>query len=118
MLIPQLPPFRLYGLIGCPHCVEAETYLRTQNVPAILIVANDDPIAQAGVEKVTGASEYPVLCCTLDNSIVRGFNRVEFERLSKLYHSQLGISVSDGVGGEQQPSVPAPTTSPQPTPGA
>jgi glutaredoxin len=106
MIIPQLPPFRLYGLVGCPHCVEAESYLHEKGLPAILVVANDDPIAQAGVKALTGEDAYPILCCTIDKTIVKGFKRDEFDRLAELYRTTFGGGLHNGVGGQLQPNGP------------
>src|ERR1700686_4073111 len=106
---PQLPPFRLYGLLGCPHCVQAESFLRSRLLPTITVIANGDPIAAAGVKALTGTDEYPVLCCSLDNSIVKGFNEGEYERLNRLFHELAGSGKLAGADGLQQ-SQQAPTT--------
>jgi glutaredoxin len=111
MVVFQLPPFRLYGLTGCPHCIEAENFLRERNLPTALIAANDDPIAQAGVQQVLGVAEYPVLCCTLDNSIVRGMNLVEYERLNRLYWTIVGTGLPDGAAGPELPNGEATASS-------
>src|SRR6266481_1406411 len=83
----MLPPFRLYGLIGCPHCVEAEQFFRTEGLPVLVVIGNDDPIAEAGVKAVTGKPEaaFPMLVCTFGKQIVEGFKEDEYRKLFDAY---------------------------------
>jgi len=105
-----LPPFRLYGLIGCPHCAEAETFLREKVVPTLVIIANDDIIAIEGIKAVTKKPEaaFPVLCCTFNNEIIEGFKKDEYDRLVKAYHTLFSPSPSNLPAGEQQPQPQGP----------
>lgn len=103
-----LPPFRLYGLIGCPHCISAEEFLRGRQCPVITIVANDDPIALAGVKALTNEPNYPVLCYTPEKEIIKGFNEGEYERLVKDYRAKLSAGTFDLPLGEQQPQPQGP----------
>ena len=114
-----LPPFRLYALMGCPHCVEAENFLRNRVAPALTVIANDDPIANAGVKQLTGQEQYPVLCCTFNKEIVVGFKPEDYDRVVKLYHTLAGAGAFGGAipdsnpSGQQQPISQNPTEAPK-----
>src|SRR5579859_7270179 len=96
-----LPPFRLYGLLGCPHCVQAEAYLRSKQCPVITVISNDDPIATAGVTSVTGSPDFPVLCYIPSKEVIKGFNEGEYERLVRAYRTALSAGAFDlPVSGE------------------
>ncbi len=99
----NLPPFTLYGLLGCPHCAEAEAFLRTRSLSVVLIVANGDPIIHEGVKKVTDQEQYPVLFCRLNSEVVRGFNTEAYERLANLCYTLNRPGVLSVFGSEQQP---------------
>jgi hypothetical protein len=98
-----LPVFRLYGLLGCPHCIEAEAYLRSKQVPVMTIIANDDPIASAGVNAILGSLEFPVMCYTPAKEIIKGFNEGEYARLVGVYRAALSAGAFDLPLGTEQP---------------
>lgn len=110
-----LPHFTLYGLVGCPHCYQAETFLRVRNIPAFLIVSNNDPIIIKGVKEVTGQENYPVLWHRPTNEIVIGFNQEVYERLAKNYFDGVSAGASGLFSGVQQPSTEAQVPAPQVT---
>lgn len=98
----QIPPFTLYGLIGCQHCVNAEQYLKLRNIPFIAMYINGDPIIGAGIKAVTKADEAPVLVCRISNEIITGFKESDYERVTKLYYSGVGAGPISIFAGEQQ----------------
>ena len=100
-----IPPFVLYGLIGCPHCNEAEMYLRKAGVPFMSIVSNDDVIIDEGIKKILGLerSEYPVLLYKISKEVVKGFQPDQYERLTKSFYSFVGSSAPSTFSGQQQP---------------
>lgn len=104
----QIPPFTLYGLVGCPHCIQAEQYLKIRNIPYISMFANNDPIITAGIKQVTGAEEAPVLVSRLTNEVIPGFKEPDYERVAKLFYSVAGASAPSIFASEQQfvPKVP------------
>jgi len=110
-----IPQFTLYGLIGCPHCFQAETFLRARSMPAFLIVSNNDPIIAKGVKEITGQENYPVLWHRLTNEIVIGFNQEVYERLAKNYFDGVSAGASGLFSGVQQPSTEAQVPAPQVT---
>lgn len=97
----NLPPFRLYGLMGCPHCLNAERFLRSRQCPVIVVIANDDPIALAGVQAAAGTSDFPVLCYTPEKTIIKGFNEGEYGRVVQDYRARLSAGLFDVPTGEQ-----------------
>jgi hypothetical protein len=97
--------------------MEAEMFLRDNSLPYSAVVANDDPIAQAGVKQLTGAEDFPVLCCTLDRTIVRGFNLVEYKRLLELYRLESGAGAVARANPQQHSDGEAPPETLAPTPG-
>jgi glutaredoxin len=105
-----LSPFVLYGLMGCPHCSDAETYLKKAGVPYLINVANEDPIADEGIKKLTGkdAAEYPVLLYKLTKQIVVGYKPEEYEHLVRAFFTFVGSSTPNTFGG-QQPDIPQAT---------
>lgn len=130
-----LPPFRLYGLLGCPHCGLAEQFLRSQNLPTMIIAANDDPIAEAGVKwamkqknpelKDDAPAVFPILVCTFGKQIVEGFKEDEYRRLADAWHILSGTTASingpsalDSVNSGQQPNGQATTPPPETATGA
>lgn len=113
-----LPPFRLYGLLGCPHCAQAEQFLRSRQCPVITIIANDDPIASAGILSLTGQTNYPVMCYTPLKEIVKGFEEGVYDRLVKAYHAAAGAGAFDVSPGEQQSQLKAEALSAEATTGA
>ncbi|SRR6266404_596879 len=109
----MLPPFRLYGLIGCPHCVQAEQLFRTEGLPVLVVIGNDDPIAEAGVKAVTGKSEanFPMLVCTFGKQIVEGFKEDEYRKLFDAYRILFNSprpSVEASGGQQSDASVETP----------
>lgn len=104
----QLAPFTLYGLIGCPHCVHAEQYLKIRNVPYIAMYVNGDPIITSGIKQMTGMDEAPVLVSRISNEVVSGFKEQEYERVTKLFYAVAGPGAPSIFGGEQQPVPPSP----------
>ena len=125
-------PFTLYGLLGCPHCSEAEKFLRSRGIATILVIANDDPIAKEGVlaagreaakakAKAAGASEtetaaaiaavvdeYPVLVSRLTKEIIRGYKQEDYERLANIVFALNGSGAPSVFSGQQQPVTQAP----------
>lgn len=110
----SIAPFVLYGLMNCPHCLQAEVYLKKAGVPFTVFVANDDPIADEGIKKITGkeTSEYPVLLYKVTKDVVVGYKPEEYERLSKSFYSLVSAS-SPSVFGGQQPDIPQGAQPPQ-----
>lgn len=84
-----ISPFVLYGLVGCPHCVEAEEYLQKAGIPFTTLVSNNDPIADAGIKTVTGKEipQYPVLLYKITKELIVGYKPEEYERLVKSFYS-------------------------------
>lgn len=101
----NLPPFTLYGLVGCPHCVHAEQYLKVRGIPYIAMYVQNDPLISAGIRQVTGTDEAPVLVSRLSNEVISGFKEQEYERVAKLFYTLAGPSAPSIFAGEQQ-SVP------------
>jgi len=104
----QIPQFTLYGLIGCPHCQSAETFLRVRNIPALLIIANDDPIVQAGIKEITKQDQYPVLIHKPSREVLVGYKPEDYERLAKNYFNSISSNVGSLFGSNQQPVPQAP----------
>lgn len=104
----NIPPFKLYGLIGCPHCVDAEKFLSGRGIPFLLMLASNDPIIEEGVKKILNVekAEYPILLCSITTplQIVRGFNKVEYERLANLFFEMRSTSAASVFNSEQQSS--------------
>jgi glutaredoxin len=100
----QLPPFVLYGLFGCPHCVEAEKVLREAKVPAQLTISNDDPIISAGIMTLTGKDEYPVLLYRPTKEVISGFKPLEYDRIIKSFNSLVSASTVSVFDSGQQHS--------------
>lgn len=98
----QLPPFTLYGLVGCPHCASAESFLRSRNIPFIAMIANDDPIVAAGVKQLTGSDSYPVLVAKFNKEIVSGFKQEDYERVASSFYSLNSPSAPSIFASEQQ----------------
>lgn len=96
-------PFTLYGLQGCPHCAQAETFLRARSIPTILVLANDDPVAIAGVKALTPepGDKFPVLVSRITKEVKVGFVEEEYERLARTYFAIAGASASSVFGGGQ-----------------
>jgi glutaredoxin len=108
----MIAPFRLYGLLGCPHCSTAETFMRDHRLPCEIIIANNDPLISAGNKALTGEDQYPVLLSRITNEVVKGFKVEDYERLDKAFAAQLsagnpGIFNSGFQSDGQAP--PAPT---------
>lgn len=99
-----LPPFTLYGLIGCPHCASAERFLQSKLVPYIIVVANGDPVADSGIKKLfeTEQAEYPVLVSRVTNEVKKGFVEGEYERMVQDFISRNVAGASSVFGSEQQ----------------
>lgn len=100
-----LPPFRLYGQVGCPHCVEAQNFLLKENLPYLVVVTNDDPVADAGLRAFskTGEPKVPLLVCTFSKQIVEGFPNDEYRKLADAYNTLFRPSTPNVSAGEQQP---------------
>jgi glutaredoxin len=101
-------PFTLYGLVGCPHCVEAESFLRVRNLPFNLVIANDDPIADAGIKDVTGQANYPVLIYKPLKKYVVGFEKEKYAEFADNFYALLSASTPSVFNGGQQPVSQAP----------
>ena len=104
----NIPPFVLYGLMGCPNCASAENYIRKIGVPASLNICNGDPICAAGIEKITGKNEYPVLVYRPSKEIIVGFQPEAYERLARNFYSLHSSSVPSVFGGEEFTVTQAP----------
>lgn len=98
----QLPPFTLYGLIGCSHCANAEAFLRSRNLPFIAMIANEDPIVNAGVKELTGNDTYPVLVVKFNKEIIAGFKQEDYERVASAFYAVNSPSTNSLFAGEQQ----------------
>lgn len=96
-------PFTLYGLQGCPHCAQAETFLRARSIPTILVLANEDPVAIAGVKALTPepGDKFPVLVSRITREVKVGFVEAEYERLAQTYFAIAGAGASSVFGGGQ-----------------
>ena len=125
----MIPPFRLYGLIGCPHCVQAEQFFRTENIPVMVIVGNDDPIAEAGVRWAMQVKNpsipsdapavFPMLVCTFGKQIIEGWKEDEYRKLADAYRVLFNsASASDAASSGQQLVPETPTASPEVSAGA
>ena len=118
----QVPPFTLYGLLGCPHCAQAEQYLRVRGIPVNLVVANEDPIADAGVKAILNESQaqYPVLVNRISKSIQKGFDEGKFRELTDSYFALAGAGAPNFFGGGQlaQSENPVQTEAPSTPNGA
>lgn len=101
----QLPPFTLYGLLGCSHCEQAEQFLRARNIPASLVIGNNDPIVAAGIKEVTGTDEYPVLVSRISSEVIKGFKPDQYERVAKIYFDSIRPSAPNIFGSGQQPGA-------------
>lgn len=117
----QVPMFRLYGLIGCPHCLEAESFLRNRQVPFLVNLGNGDPIIAAGIKEITKQEGYPVLVVTFTNpiEIITGYKQEDYDRLARLYHQLAGagaFAVPDS-GQQAQPQAAGESTPPTPPTG-
>lgn len=106
----QIPPYTLYGLVGCPHCEAAEQFLRVRNLPVGLVIANEDPIADAGVKELTGGEDYPVLVNKITKSILKGFDEGKYRELAEDFYARSGAGAPNVFGGgvAGQPAHPAP----------
>lgn len=111
----QVPPFTLYGLIGCPHCAEAEAYLRARNLPVNLVVSNEDPIADAGVKAVLGSPMYPVLIYRPTSAILTGFDEGKYSEVANDYFKRLSAGSANVFGSGLQPQPQAPVETPAPS---
>ena len=82
-----MPPFRLYGLFGCPHCAEAEQFLANSGVPVQVLPANEDPIMDGGAAKLfdTGTASYPILVCFPFKEVVVGYKEDAYRRLVEMF---------------------------------
>jgi glutaredoxin len=105
----NLPPFTLYGLVGCPHCEAAEKFLKVRSIAYWGMVANGDPIIEAGVKAIIGSPDYPILVSRVEGKpkIVKGFKKETYERLVQLLYASADSSVSSLFGSGQQPGPPA-----------
>ena len=101
----QIPPFTLYGLVGCPHCGQAEQYLRVRGIPVNLVVANEDPVADAGIKAVLQDenAQYPVLVNRISRGIVKGFDEGKYRELSELFFAMSGAGTPNVFGGGFEP---------------
>jgi len=85
--------------------------------PTLQIIANGDPIAEAGIKAMTkkDVAEYPVLCCTLNSEIIVGYKPEDYDRVIKLYHNLAASGAfgepgpPDQFSGQQQPVDQNPT---------
>lgn len=101
-----ITPFVLYGLLGCPHCGEAENYLKRAGVPFFSFVANEDPIADEGLKAITkqDKADYPVLLYKLTKQIVVGYRPEQYEQLVRDFYTRVGAGTSDTFSGQHPPS--------------
>lgn len=106
----NVPFFRLHGLVGCPHCFDAENFLRSRQVPFLVNIGNNDPIIMAGVKEVTQGEQFPILVVTFTNpiEIIVGFKPEDYDRLARLYHQLAGSGAFAVPDSGQQPQQEAP----------
>lgn len=114
----MLAPFRLYGIVGCPHCADAEAFLRDHRMPTEVIIANDDQVIKEGNIKLYGADNYPVLVSRVTREVVQGFKREDYERIDKAFGAQLNAGAVSAFGGGQQPDGQNPASVPEMAAGA
>lgn len=107
----NIPAFTLYGLIGCQHCADSEKFLVSRGLMFNAVIANEDPIANAGIKQITGQEEYPVLVYKLTKEILKGFVREEYERVANDYYARVSASSPSIFGSGQQPQSQAPSES-------
>ncbi|SRR5258708_26840755 len=98
----NVPAFTLYGLIGCVHCAEAEKFLTSHGIIFNVVIANEDPIANAGVKQITEQEAYPVLVYKLTKEILKGFVREDYERVANDYYARVSASTQSIFGSGQQ----------------
>ena len=103
----NVPAFTLYGLVNCPHCANAEMFLTGHGLTFNAVIANEDPIANAGVKQITGQEEYPVLVYKLTKEILKCFAREEYERVANDYFARVSASSPSIFGSGQQPQPQA-----------
>jgi len=122
-----MPQFMLYGLVGCPHCESAEKFLRARNIPTILVMANDDPVAHEGNLEVArqkikansktegkteeeilqaisvAQAEYPLLVSRVTKEIISGFKEEDYARVASTYFALVSASAPSVFANQQQP---------------
>lgn len=116
----NIAPFVLYGLVGCQHCESAVQFLSKVGVPFSIVVANDDPVATSGVEKLLGESAYPVLIYRPTKEYVKGFEADKYEKLTRAFYAAVGASIPSvfGSGQSDQSQVPVETQATETVAGA
>jgi len=100
----NLAPFRLYGLSGCGHCQQAEAFMRKNQLPCELIVANNDPVVAAGVKAITSSDNYPVLISRPTSEVIIGFKPEDYERILKVFTDLASAGTFGAFSGGQQVS--------------
>jgi glutaredoxin len=109
-------PFKLYGLSQCPHCQKALEFIQQHKWPCEVLVADNDPVISAGVEKITGSNNFPVLLSRLTQEFITGFKSEEYERLARVFDTLVRTGAYDGSGGGFGVSGEVPAAPPAPTP--
>lgn len=104
--------FRLYGQVGCPHCAQAEQFLRVRNLPAQIIPLFGDPVVASGIQAITGGDAIPVLISFLspEVEVIVGYKENEYKRLAELFFDVMSrastpdapIAQSDNSGQASQ----------------
>lgn len=101
----MLNPFRLFGLENCPYCERARSFLNSSGVKHFdAILSDGDPVILAGVEKLTGSTNLPVLLSRLTNEIITGWKPEEYERVVKVYRTLYGAG-TPGLSVDGKPVV-------------
>lgn len=98
----NIPAFTLYGLIGCPHCADAEKFLLSHGLGFNIVIVNEDPIATTGIKQITGEDAAPVLVYKLTKEILKGFVREDYERVANDYYARVSASAPSIFGSGQQ----------------
>ena len=95
----MMAPLRLYKLVGCPKCDEAEVFLAQKGVPGEKNICGElggevDPIVDAGIRARTGldVGTYPILVCYLTEEVIVGFLPREYERICNAVLARYGAS--------------------------
>ena len=76
----KYPRIVLYTVSWCPHCKEAVEYLTSHDIPFINRDVEQDDEAMKDLSEKYGSSAVPVIVIGKDEKVIKGFNRVKFEK--------------------------------------